>query len=271
MIQHLIQKTSTSNYIVKFQKYVNFTKWNNVVFMTMFRREFKNNVKNELMRDEALIINLEIMIEQVVDLNNRFYERVMKKRNTNEHQKRADSYIWTTKSKHEKQYNNFKTIFMKLNVISRSNEKNSKRKQEKTDKTCYNYDKTNHFARDCRSKNMMKKKQINVLLKKEFEKKCAKKNHNKTFNFFNIDSNKDEYYLIKYQKICNKFWMKQYLNWLHYSRTKSINSCKIKRDSKHHIQEKLKKINNTKWTSKDEWKKLKNFSIKKMKSTYIWR
>ena len=66
MIQHLIQKTSTSNYVVKFQKYVNFTKWNDVVFMTMFRREFKNNVKNELMRDKTLIINLEIIIERVI-------------------------------------------------------------------------------------------------------------------------------------------------------------------------------------------------------------
>ena len=61
--------------------------------MTMFRREFKNNVKNEFMRDEAFIINLEIMIERTIDLNDRFYERVIKKRNTNEHQKRADFYI----------------------------------------------------------------------------------------------------------------------------------------------------------------------------------
>ena len=56
--------------------------------MTIFRRKFKNNVKNEFMRDETLIINLEIMIERAVDLNNRFYKRVMKKRNTSEHQKK---------------------------------------------------------------------------------------------------------------------------------------------------------------------------------------
>ncbi len=36
VIQHLIQKTSASNYIARFQKYANLTKWNDVAFMTMF-------------------------------------------------------------------------------------------------------------------------------------------------------------------------------------------------------------------------------------------
>ena len=90
---------------------------------------------------------------------------------------------------------------MKLNVISRSNEKNSRRKREKTDKTCYNCNKTNHFARNCHSKNMMKKEQINILSKEKFKKRNVReKNHDKTFDFFNIDLKKDEYYLIKKSK-----------------------------------------------------------------------
>ena len=43
----------------------------------------------------------------------------------------------------------------------------------------------------------MKKKQINVLSREEFKKKMYKKNHDKNSNFFNIDSNENEYYLIK--------------------------------------------------------------------------
>ena len=48
--------------------------------MIMFRHELKNNVKNKLIRDETIIINFEIMIEQEIDLNDRFYEQIMKKK-----------------------------------------------------------------------------------------------------------------------------------------------------------------------------------------------
>ena len=59
---------------------------------------------------------------------------------------------------------------------------------------------------------MIKRKQINVLLKNKFEKKIQKKNHDKEFDFFNIDLNKNEYYLIKkskdLQQILNKTMFK---------------------------------------------------------------
>ena len=79
-----------------------------------------------------------------------------------------------------------------------------KKKRKKTNKTCYNCDKTNHFMKDCCSKSIIKK-QINILSKEEFKKKMYKKNHDKKFDFFNIDLNENKYYLIKNQKICNKF------------------------------------------------------------------
>ena len=53
---------------------------------------------------------------------------------------------------------------MKLNFIQRNKEKNLKEKQS-NEKKCYSYDKLNYFAKNCRSKNMMLRRQINTLLK----------------------------------------------------------------------------------------------------------
>jgi len=46
----------------------------------MFRRDFKNNLKNEIMRDEKSINNMFDLIEVVIDLNDKLYKKAMKKR-----------------------------------------------------------------------------------------------------------------------------------------------------------------------------------------------
>jgi len=47
--------------------------------MTMFRRDFKNNLKNEIMRDDKFISDMFDLIEVVIDFNDKLYERAMKK------------------------------------------------------------------------------------------------------------------------------------------------------------------------------------------------
>ena len=93
IIQHLIQKISTSNYVAKFQKYLHLTKWNNATFMIMFQQNFKNNVKNEMMRDERFIENFKITIKMTIDLNDKLYERTLKKRYFKRRQKCDENYI----------------------------------------------------------------------------------------------------------------------------------------------------------------------------------
>ena len=80
IVQHLIQKTSTSDYTAQFQEHVNLTEWNDVALMIMFRQELKDNVKDEIMRDGRDYENLAEFIKIVIDLDNKLYKRVMKKR-----------------------------------------------------------------------------------------------------------------------------------------------------------------------------------------------
>ncbi len=48
--------------------------------MTMFRRDLKNNLKDELMRDGRSINDMFDLIMIVIDFDDKLYERAMKKR-----------------------------------------------------------------------------------------------------------------------------------------------------------------------------------------------
>ena len=61
--------------------------------MIMFRQNFKNNVKIEMMRDERFIKNFKIMFEIVIDLNDKLYEQTLKKQYYNQYQKNDENYV----------------------------------------------------------------------------------------------------------------------------------------------------------------------------------
>ncbi len=46
----------------------------------MFRRNLKNNLKDEIMRNEKRINDMFNLIKVVIDFNNKLYKRAMKKR-----------------------------------------------------------------------------------------------------------------------------------------------------------------------------------------------
>jgi hypothetical protein len=48
--------------------------------MTMFRRDLKNNLKDEIMRDDRSISDIFDLIKVIIDLDDKLYERAMKKR-----------------------------------------------------------------------------------------------------------------------------------------------------------------------------------------------
>ncbi len=46
----------------------------------MFRQDFKNNLKNEIIRNEKTLNDMFNFIEIVIDFNDKLYKKAMKKR-----------------------------------------------------------------------------------------------------------------------------------------------------------------------------------------------
>ncbi len=46
----------------------------------MFRRDLKNNLKNEIMCNNKFISNIFNLIEVIIDFNDKLYKKAMKKR-----------------------------------------------------------------------------------------------------------------------------------------------------------------------------------------------
>ena len=147
----------------------------------MYRRELKEQVKNELMRDDRAYETLDKLIKIFIDLDDKLYERAMKKKYDEEPKERVETYSGRLSSSYFERSNFDKRrhvdelvdiVSMKLDSTIRSNKgKNLKVKRDnmKKDKTCYSCDKSSHFVRDCRSRGMMPQRQFNVMLRKELD------------------------------------------------------------------------------------------------------
>ena len=47
--------------------------------MTMFKRDLKKNVKNELMRSDAKFDTIQTLVKIAIDIDDKLYKRAMKK------------------------------------------------------------------------------------------------------------------------------------------------------------------------------------------------
>ena len=110
------------------------------------------------------------------------------------------------------EFNYYEFMSMKLNFIQRRKKNKSlknKQQNNRNSKKCYACDKSNHFAKNCRSKRLMLQRQINATLKVVFEtdknwKKVVYSKYTKTSK----DNSNDDYYLIdeskKLQQVLNE-------------------------------------------------------------------
>ena len=115
---------------------------------------------------EAMIEILKELIKAAIEINDKLYERAMKKKYNDLHD-RTDIYMRTYISYHQDEIRFFRkknnlyteTVSMKLNFTQQCKKKNLRAKQDnnqnKNIKMYYSCDKLSHFTRDCQLKNMM--------------------------------------------------------------------------------------------------------------------
>lgn len=161
VIQSLRQKTSAAEYTARFREYANLTDWEGSALMTMYRRGLKENVKDELMRSGGEHNNLEQLVTDAIDIDDKLYERAMEKR----HILGRGTYALPGRSGGGNRGDP-----MELDATSYKRSKNGRKggfgKRKKAgDMKCYACDKPGHIAKNCRSKNQVQKKQFNVMRK----------------------------------------------------------------------------------------------------------
>ena len=157
------------------------------------------------MRDGRSISDMFDLIEVAIDLDDKLYKRAMKKR-YDQSRERAETFFESTIEYYSKEfrssqkYSNLdyrEPASMKLNSTQYCKEKNSRRKQGNKSKTCYSCGKPSHFARDCRSKNLMISRQINAMLREILNSQDDIREQTDTeANTPKTESN-DDYYLIE--------------------------------------------------------------------------
>ena len=111
------------------------------------------------MRDKRKINDLKILMKTTIDFNDRLYERTIKRKYSKRHSKKIENYINNriyenkiNSIRNNCKYNHSKTIFMKLNSMMFKKFKQKKNKKN----AYYSYDKKNHFAKNCKSKNVIR-------------------------------------------------------------------------------------------------------------------
>jgi len=105
--------------------------------MTMFRRGLKNNLKNEIMRDGRFISDMFDLIEVAIDLDDKLYERAMKKQYDQPQERAGISFGPAIEyrqrgSRSNQKYSNLDyrgPASMELNSTQRRKGKNSRGKQ----------------------------------------------------------------------------------------------------------------------------------------------
>ena len=106
--------------------------------MIMYRKKFKNNVKNEFIRYDDNIKNIKNFIKISIELDDKFYEKIIKKHYNS--REKSNIYVETSNfrinnNKNRRNDINYEITSMKLNATIRRKKKKIKKKITKN-KNC---------------------------------------------------------------------------------------------------------------------------------------
>ena len=130
--------------------------------MIIYRKKFKNNVKNEFMRYDDNIENINNFIKISIEFNDKLYEKIMKKHYNS--REKSNIYVEILNFRNNNNKNrrndiNYEITSMKLNVTIRRKKKKTKKK------LCYECDQSSYFAREYTTRNNIRRREFNVILK----------------------------------------------------------------------------------------------------------
>ena len=141
--------------------------------MIIYCKKFKNNVKNKFLRYDDNIENIKNFIKISIEFDDKFYEKIMKKYYNS--REKLNIYVKTSNFRDNNNKNrrndiNYEITSMKLNVTIRRKKKNFKKnKNKKKQKLCYECEQSSYFARKYTTRNNVRRRKFNILLKIIFD------------------------------------------------------------------------------------------------------
>jgi len=131
----------------------------------MYRRGLKDNVKKELMRDGVANDSLEVLIRNATRIDDNLHELAMELRHDGGVAGLGRAGIYSG-GHHKKsvQHDPYGPMPMELDFTQKKGKFRGKKQQgDRKAMKCYGCGKPGHIAKDCRSKNMVKRPQLNIL------------------------------------------------------------------------------------------------------------